>query len=209
MRQIIDNNPPDSKSGDTLYISFTKINEMTLELYNQDASFSGDLITINSILDTINDGTSVLNHQHTISQIIGLQTSLNSKVSTTTFNNEIASINASIVQINSTIQDILDSILETDLSIYVIPTPSTGTTIQFDKLREYNYSAPATGNITEDLTDAKAAIIQVIYHEDLSAFTFPSGWELIGGEYDGTKINKIFVEWITGSISHFWITQLP
>ncbi len=110
MRQIIDNNPPDSKSGDTLYISFTKINEMTLELYNQDASFSGDLITINSILDTINDGTSVLNHQHTISQIIGLQTSLNSKVSTTTFNNEIASINASIVQINSTIQDILNEL---------------------------------------------------------------------------------------------------
>jgi hypothetical protein len=122
MREIINNTPQDSGLGDSLFVAFNKVNAMTLELYNQDASFSGELQTISAIVDTINDG-SVLNHQHTISQIIGLQTALNGKVSTSTFNNEIASINATIQQINSTISDIID-----ELQTKVDEAPEDGNT---------------------------------------------------------------------------------
>ena len=109
-RQIIINTPQDSGLGDSLFVAFNKVNAMTLELYNQDASFSGELETISAIVDTINDGVSTLNHKHTLDQIIGLQVALSGKVSTTTFNTQIAAINASIVQINSTISDIIDEL---------------------------------------------------------------------------------------------------
>ena len=110
MRQIISNTPQDSGLGDSLFIAFNKVNAMTLELYNQDVSFSGELQTISAIVDTINDGVSTLNHKHTLDQIIGLQIALSGKVSTSTFNTQIAAINASIVQINSTISDIIDEL---------------------------------------------------------------------------------------------------
>ena len=110
MREIINNTPQDSGLGDSLFVAFNKVNAMTLELYNQDASFSGELQTISAIVDTINDGVSTLNHKHTLDQIIGLQIALSGKVSTSTFNTQIAAINASIVQINSTISDIIDEL---------------------------------------------------------------------------------------------------
>jgi hypothetical protein len=110
MREIIINTPQDSGLGDSLFVAFNKVNAMTLELYNQDASFSGELQTISAIVDTINDGVSTLNHKHTLDQIIGLQVALSGKVSTTTFNTQIAAINASIVQINSTISHIIDEL---------------------------------------------------------------------------------------------------
>lgn len=106
MRQEIINTPQDSGLGDTLFVAFNKVNDMTLELYNQDTSFINELQTIQSILLTLNNG-STLNHQHLISNIIGLQTALNSKVSTTTFNSQITVINSTIQQINITIQSIL------------------------------------------------------------------------------------------------------
>jgi hypothetical protein len=115
MREIINNTPQDSGLGDSLFVAFNKVNAMTLELYNQDASFSGELQTISAIVDTINDGVSTLNHKHTLDQIIGLQIALSGKVSTSTFNTQIAAINASIVQINSTISDIIDE-LQTKIS---------------------------------------------------------------------------------------------
>ena len=90
MRENIINTPPDSGLGDNLKVAFDKVNAMTLELYAADESFSNDIDAINITLTQINNG-SVLNHTHTINQIIGLQTTLNSKVSTSIFNsNNIA-----------------------------------------------------------------------------------------------------------------------
>jgi len=115
MRQEIINTPQDSGQGDSLFVAFNKLNQMTLELYNQDSQFESELQAIQSIVNTINDGVSTLDHKHTISQIIGLQTALNSKVSTTTFNSQIVAINQTIQQINLTINVILDE-LQTKIS---------------------------------------------------------------------------------------------
>lgn len=95
---------PNDGTGDTLRVAFYKVNENFQELVAIDSSFSGDIQTLNTI---ISDG-STLNHTHTISQIIGLQTVLSGKVSTNTFNTQILAINASIQAINSTLSEIID-----------------------------------------------------------------------------------------------------
>ena len=102
--QTINNTPADSGLGDTLKIAFDKVNANFDELVAIDSSFSGDIQTLNTI---ISDG-STLNHTHTISQIIGLQTALSGKVSTSTFNTQILAINVSIQAINSTLSEIID-----------------------------------------------------------------------------------------------------
>jgi hypothetical protein len=102
--QHINNTPADSGLGDTLKVAFDKVNANFNELVAIDSSFSGDIQTLNTI---ISNG-STLNHTHTISQIIGLQTALSGKVSTSTFNTQILAINASIQAINSTLSDIID-----------------------------------------------------------------------------------------------------
>lgn len=107
MRQDIINTPTDSGLGDKLKIAFDKVNEMFIELYQQDDDFLDELNIIQNIIEQLNDG-SLLNHTHLISQIIGLQTSLDSKLNITTFNTQISSINASIQQINTTIDNIID-----------------------------------------------------------------------------------------------------
>lgn len=48
------------------------------------------------------DGKAALVHTHSISQIDGLQTQLNSKVSTTTYNSGISSINSTIAVLSNT-----------------------------------------------------------------------------------------------------------
>jgi hypothetical protein len=101
--QHINNTPADSGLGDSLFVSMNKINANFEELVAIDASFSGYILTLNTI---INDG-SLLNHTHTIAQIEGLQTALNSKVSTSTFNSTILSINNSIQAINEDLSDII------------------------------------------------------------------------------------------------------
>jgi hypothetical protein len=102
--QHINNTPADSGLGDTLKVAFDKVNANFEELVAIDSSFSGDIQTLNTI---ISDG-STLNHTHTISQIIGLQTALSGKVSTSTFNTQILAINVSIQAINSTLSEIID-----------------------------------------------------------------------------------------------------
>jgi hypothetical protein len=102
---------PNDGTGDTLRNAFIKVQSNFDELVAIDASFSGDIQTLNTI---ISDG-STLNHTHTISQIIGLQTALSGKVSTSTFNTQILAINSSIQAINSTLSDIID-ILNTKIA---------------------------------------------------------------------------------------------
>lgn len=102
--QHINNTPADSGLGDTLKVAFDKVNANFAELVAIDSSFADDINAINAL---INGGTDTLDHNHTISQIQGLQAALNSKVSTTTFNSQILAINASIQAINSSLSDII------------------------------------------------------------------------------------------------------
>ena len=95
---------PNDHTGDTLRDAFIKVKNNFDELVAIDSSFSGDIQTLNTI---ISNG-STLNHTHTISQIIGLQTVLSGKVSTSTFNTQILAINSSIQAINSTLSEIID-----------------------------------------------------------------------------------------------------
>jgi hypothetical protein len=113
-RQIINNTPSGSGLGDTLYVATTKINAMTEELYASGSLLASEVDNIIGILDTLNDG-SLLDHTHTISQIVNLQTVLNSKVNTSIFNAQNAATAASISTINTTLSDIVD-ILNTKVS---------------------------------------------------------------------------------------------
>lgn len=90
---------------------------------------------------------------------------------------------------------------------FVVPLVSTGTSIFFDRLREYNQVTPATGNLTNDLTGAQKGIIQKIYHNHSSAPTVPGGWVLIGGEYKTGELNIIYAEWCGSSRVEYWIAQ--
>lgn len=92
----------------------------------------------------------------------------------------------------------------TNYPIYV-----TGNTVSFDSQYFYNSrTSPGTGNITEDLTDAKLGVVQKIYHNDVSLPSFPSGWILVGsGTYTIGVLNIIMCEWIGGTSVEYWILQ--
>lgn len=88
-------------------------------------------------------------------------------------------------------------------------TATTGTTIDFISSKIYNLPAtPATGNITNNLTNANIGIVQKLYHQSGTAPTFPSGWVLIGtGTYSTTQLNIIYAEWVTGTRVEYWIVN--
>ncbi|GAB3708514.1 hypothetical protein [Flavobacterium koreense] len=97
----------------------------------------------------------------------------------------------------------------TDLALKANNTlSSTGVSITFDTPKIYNLpSAPATANITNDLTGAKIGVVQKIYHNNSSAPTFPGGWVNIGGTYTNSVLNIIFAEWVEGSRVEYWIVK--
>jgi hypothetical protein len=86
---------------------------------------------------------------------------------------------------------------------------TTGLDIDFYVQRIFNTaSAPATGNITNNLTDAKLGIVQKIYHNSLIAPSMPAGWVLLGGGiYVPGVLNIIYAEWCGGTRVEYWVTQ--
>jgi hypothetical protein len=84
----------------------------------------------------------------------------------------------------------------------------TGVLVDFTTSKIFNTpTSPATGNITEDLTNAKIGIVQKIYHNHSVAPTFPAGWVKIDGEYVVSIENIIFAEWISGTRVEYWIVN--
>jgi len=83
----------------------------------------------------------------------------------------------------------------------------TGTEISFEYSEIYNTSAsPATGNLTNDLTDANLGIVQKIYHNAGTEPTVPAGWVLMGsGTYTTSALNVIYAEWCGGTRVEYWI----
>lgn len=100
-----------------------------------------------------------------------------------------------------------DAVEFVDITSFTIVVETTGT-ILFDKPREY-YTAttPTTGNITNDLTDAKKGITQKIYHNDATAPTFPAGWVNLSGIYVPNVLNIIYCCWAGGTRVEYWIIQ--
>lgn len=94
-----------------------------------------------------------------------------------------------------------------------IPSPQAalkeGTLISFSNTFVYgDFYSGETGNITNNLDDARIGIVQKLYHEAGSTPTVPVGWVLIGsGTYDTAKLNIIYAEWIEGSRVEYWIVQ--
>lgn len=86
---------------------------------------------------------------------------------------------------------------------------TTGLLIDFQIQKIFNTAtAPATGNITNDLTNAKLGIVQKIYHNSLIAPSMPVGWVLVGGGiYVPGVLNIIYAEWCGGTRVEYWVTQ--
>ena len=86
---------------------------------------------------------------------------------------------------------------------------ATGVVITFDAPKVYNtHTAPATGNITNNLTGAKMGVIQKIYHNHTIAPSMPAGWVLVGeGFYVPQTLNIISAEWVEGTRVEYWVTQ--
>ena len=86
---------------------------------------------------------------------------------------------------------------------------TTGLVIDFNIQKIFNTAtAPATGNITNDLTNAKLGIVQKIYHNSLIAPSMPVGWVLVGeGFYVPGTLNIIYAEWASGTRVEYWVTQ--
>jgi hypothetical protein len=130
-RQIINNTPADSGLGDTLKVAFDKVNAMTLELYNADASFSDIVTEIDTTLDSLQtqiNGKAPIVHTHVISQINGLQAALNGKVSTSTYITDMMAINSSIQAINDALNEITDILTQLEQD----KVPYTGATRDVD-----------------------------------------------------------------------------
>jgi hypothetical protein len=88
-------------------------------------------------------------------------------------------------------------------------TTATTTTIDFTgQTIYYNAASPATGNITNNLTNAKLGVIQKIYHNDVSEPAYPAGWVLLGDAiYFTSTLNIIYAEWAGGSRVEYWYVQ--
>ena len=88
-------------------------------------------------------------------------------------------------------------------------TQATGTVIDFRAAKVFNqWDTPATGNITDDLTDARMGVVQKIYHNHTIAPSTPAGWVLVGeGFYVPGTLNIINAEWVSGTRVEYWITQ--
>lgn len=88
-------------------------------------------------------------------------------------------------------------------------TQATGTVIDFRAAKVFNqWDSPATGNITDDLTDARMGVVQKIYHNHIIAPSTPAGWVLVGeGFYVPGTLNIINAEWVSGTRVEYWITQ--
>lgn len=86
---------------------------------------------------------------------------------------------------------------------------TTGLVIDFVNQKVYNTAtAPASGNITDNLTGAKLGIVQKIYHNSLIAPSMPAGWVLVGeGFYVPGTLNIIYAEWASGTRVEYWVTQ--
>ena len=86
---------------------------------------------------------------------------------------------------------------------------TTGLVIDFNVQKVFNTATtPATGNITNDLTNAKLGIVQKIYHNSLIAPSMPVGWVLVGGGiYVPGVLNIIYAEWCGGTRVEYWVTQ--
>ena len=89
------------------------------------------------------------------------------------------------------------------------PALETGTVISFANPLIYNTDlAPATGNITNDLTGARQGLVQKIYHNHTTAPTVPADWVLVGGGvYVESVLNIIYAEFAGGLRVEYWITQ--
>lgn len=100
-------------------------------------------------------------------------------------------------------------ILGSDGYIWTGSFNTTGITISFTNSQIYNSpSSPGTSSITEDLTGAKIGIVQKIYHQWTTAPTIPVNWTKLGsGNYDTSSLNRIYVEWVGGTASEYWIVQ--
>ncbi len=86
---------------------------------------------------------------------------------------------------------------------------TTGLVIDFVNQKVYNTAtSPASGNITNDLTNAKLGIVQKIYHNSSTAPSMPVGWVLLGeGFYVPSTLNIINAEWCEGTRVEYWVTQ--
>ena len=86
---------------------------------------------------------------------------------------------------------------------------TTGLNINYTNQKIYNTAvSPGTGNITENLLDAKLGIVQKIYHNSLIAPSTPLTWVLIGaGFYVPGTLNIIYAEWNSSTRVEYWITQ--
>jgi len=86
---------------------------------------------------------------------------------------------------------------------------ATGTVISFVAPQVYNTAtAPATGNITNTLTNARIGVVQKIYHNHTIAPSTPAGWVLVGeGFYVPGVLNIISAEWVEGTRVEYWVTQ--
>lgn len=96
-----------------------------------------------------------------------------------------------------------------DAGISRVATSDTGTIISFTRNQVYNsIGSPATGNITDDLSNARIGIVQKIYHNSGTSPTFPASWVRLGsGNYVVSTLNIIYAEWVSGTRVEYWIVQ--
>ena len=86
---------------------------------------------------------------------------------------------------------------------------TTGLVVDFVSQKIFNTAgSPGSGNITNNLTNAKLGIVQKIYHNSLIAPSMPAGWVLVGGGiYVPGTLNIIYAEWCGGTRVEYWVTQ--
>ena len=117
--------------------------------------------------------------------------------------------NSNVIKFNNNqiLQNTQKKIHTNNLNLGDNVNESTSTVISFTEKTIYGTAdTPLTGNLTDDLSDAKLGITQKIYHNSSIEPTVPVGWVLIGNtSYVEDVLNIIYVEWASGSRVEYWI----
>ena len=101
----------------------------------------------------------------------------------------------------------LGSVTQNTFVKNTIAGATTGT-ITYDQNKTFGTrSSPLTGALTDSNTSAIRGTVQKIYH-NAASLTLPTAWQLINGEYVGSTLNIIFVEYEDASWKEVTIVQV-
>jgi hypothetical protein len=187
MIEYINNTPENSGLGDTLKISFDKVNS-NFQFLSSSYANTGSIALLENQINTLSSSLSnysLVNHTHVISDIQDLQNTLNSLLPTSIFNGAIININTALTNINQNLLQV-NTELDNKQNINIVVSSSFTASLgnEYNSVSDLTISNPSP-------VEGKEYIVNVI-----------NGTTTIGG-VNYTSGNRVFRYFHSGGWNTF------